>query len=376
VPPSDNERFLLAYLYAANRDWPHAREQFLRVLAGATDPNLDYLAVFVHLLIEQGEVDDAGRWLTELERLEKAGPDNHVTVRTVGLRARLCHARKKDKDAKDLLSDCAAEGPMDASRQLLVANVFEQMGFASDAGSYYESYARLKGKEQPTSLIPWISYLGRQDKLDEALNLCEQLKGKVDDETMAHVWVGCLRSGHPDAKHCDRAESWIRSALQKRPNSSLLLLALANLRDLQDRPQEAEKIYRDLLERDPRNLVAGNNLAALLAFRGNQEGDALAVIQRAIEVGGPMANLLDTRACVHMALGQWHEAAKDLEEVVSRNPNPAGYLRLARALLKGGDKRAAQAALRKAKEGGLKLAELHPLERPVYEQVLAQLEKN
>jgi uncharacterized protein HemY len=76
-----------------------------------------------------------------------------------------------------------------------------------------------------------------------------------------------------------------------------------------------------------------------------------------------------------MAMNRWTDASRDLEEAVSQDPNAASYLRLARSLLMGGDRGAAQAALRKAQNSGLTLAELHPLERPVYEKILQDLEK-
>jgi predicted Zn-dependent protease len=195
---------------------------------------------------------------------------------------------------------------------------------------------------------------------------------------MAQVWVSCLRSGRPDAAQCRRAEGWITAALEKHAGSAVLTLALANLRDLQDRPEEAESIYRDLLKRDENNLIACNNLAALKAFEGKEVGDGLDVIQRAIQVGGPRPKLLDTRACVYMALGRWADAVRDLEEVVSQEPNPASYLRLARAHGMAGNRKAALGALAKARarDGGLKLSDLHPLERPVYEKFVQELEKN
>jgi tetratricopeptide (TPR) repeat protein len=382
VPPSDDERFLLAYLYAASRDWPRARGQFLRVLTAAAGPNLGHLAVFVHLLIEQRELDDAEHWLAELQKAEPK------ELRTLALEARLHHARalkappdearKENERAVTLLKECAAAAAQDPARQLAVGQLLEQLGYSAEAGPYFEAYARLRGPKDPAGLIPWVTYLGRQNRLKEALDLCEQLQARVPDETLAHVWIGCLRSGKPDAEHCSRAENWIRLGLQKQPTSAVMTLSLANLRDLQDRPEEAEKIYRELLQRDPRNVVAGNNLAALLAFRSNQGGEALEVIQRALDSGGPLPDLLDTRACVYMALGRWSEAVRDLEEVVSQDPNPASYLRLARALAMAGERQAALAALGKARAagGGLKLSDLHPLERPVYDRFVHELDKN
>jgi tetratricopeptide (TPR) repeat protein len=368
VPPTDDERFLLAYLHAANHDWDQAEQQFLHVVGGATR-NLGYLAVYVHLLIEQGKLDAAEQWL----RLLRDDPD---VLRTAGLQARLYHALKKDKDAVAVLQKCAAERPEDTARQLAVSTLLDQLGYAAEAEKLLRAVVQDRGKDQPTVVVPLIRFLGRQNQLTEALKLCEELRGKVPDEAMVHVWVGCLRSGRPEEKHCARVEKWITEAQMKQPASTLFELALANLLDLQNRHEEAEEIYRNLLSRDENNLLARNNLAALLAFHRAKAEDALALIDGAIAKAGPLPTFLDTRAIVHMARDQWAEAARDLEEVVSMEPNPASFLRLARAHLRAGDRPEARKDLKKARAGGLRMSDFHPLERPVYEQVQRDLEPN
>jgi hypothetical protein len=77
-----------------------------------------------------------------------------------------------------------------------------------------------------------------------------------------------------------------------------------------------------------------------------------------------------------MALGQGKRAVEDLEKAADSDPAPASSLRLARAYLMVNDRRAAQAALRKAREGGVKLSDFHTLEKPVYEKLIQELEKD
>src|SRR5207247_8902970 len=51
------------------------------------------------------------------------------------------------------------------------------------------------------------------------------------------------------------------------PSSLALLFYMAGLRSLQQKYDEAEKIYRQILQQDPRSALARNNLAWLLAAR-------------------------------------------------------------------------------------------------------------
>ena len=47
--------------------------------------------------------------------------------------------------------------------------------------------------------------------------------------------------------------------------------------------------------------------------------------------GGPRAELLDTRAKVHLTLGQTASAVKDLEQATAENPTAPRYFHLALA---------------------------------------------
>jgi tetratricopeptide (TPR) repeat protein len=364
MPPEEGERFLLARLYAGQRDWPHARQQFVQLLTANASPNPGYLAVFVQLLIQQDELEEAENWL------EKLDPKD---FRTAALKARLWHASKKDDDARALLRQWGMTSAKDPAVQLAVASLFDAFGYPAEAESYYRA---AQVKDKPASQIPLITYLGRQNRLKEALDLCEQLKGKVPEETMVQVWFNCLRaSSHKDEPQWQRVEGWVQAAMRKDPGQVLFALALANLRDLEGKDDEAEKIYREVLRQNPDNRLALNNLAVLLAFRGNAGNEALEHINHALELAGPQPGLLDSRAIVYMSLGQWQQAVRDLEDVGSMEPSLAHSLRLARAYLMGGDRRAALLTLRKAKtpNDNIKLTDFHPLERPVYEQVLRDL---
>jgi tetratricopeptide (TPR) repeat protein len=368
APPTDDERYLLAFLHAANQDWPRAREEFRRLLAGGPAPNPAHSASFVQMLIHQGELDEAAHWLAVLE---KAQPKE---LRTAVLKARLLHARKDRDGALAVLVATASQGDRDPARLLVVGRLLDDFGRHEEAEPFFRDFARGRGKDDPAGVVPLVVHLARRDRLGEALDLCEQLRGKVPDEAMAAVWVGTLRVGRPGPGHLRRVEAWIGEASRAAPGKLVFALALADLRDAQGRPDEAEKIYRDVLRHDGHNLLALNNLAALLAFREEGGDEALRLIGRAIEASGPQPGFLDTRASVYLARKQWDLAARDLEEVVSMEAAPASYLRLARAYLMSGDRRAARSAFRKATAGGAGEADLHPLERPAYGPVFKELQ--
>ena len=74
---------------------------------------------------------------------------------------------------------------------------------------------------------------------------------------------------------------------KKTPKSAILWFHRAGLADLRGRYEEAERFCRKVLELEERNLAALNNLAWLLAQKPAKANEALTLINRAIELGGP-----------------------------------------------------------------------------------------
>ena len=115
-----------------------------------------------------------------------------------------------------------------------------------------------------------------------------------------------------------RLEKRLTAALEKQPDQSELVLCTAGLCELRGRYDDAEAIYRKVLARDARNAVAANNLAWILALREGKGDEALTYIGQAVDVLGPIPELLDTRALAYLAAGQADVALADPREALDR----------------------------------------------------------
>jgi tetratricopeptide (TPR) repeat protein len=90
----------------------------------------------------------------------------------------------------------------------------------------------------------------------------------------------------------------------------------------------AAKGYREVLQHDPANGVALNNLAWMLAQDGNVL-EALPLAERAREVLPNAGNVLDTVGTVYMMLNRIDDAFAIFREIIDKDPSQAGHLSLA-----------------------------------------------
>jgi cellulose synthase operon protein C len=128
--------------------------------------------------------------------------------------------------------------------------------------------------------------------------------------------------------------------------------------------------YRAVLVADGKNVLALNNLAWLLAWQKEGSTEALELGNRAIQVAGPQAALLDTRAVVSMARGDAWSAIDDLEQAIAQAPSAARSFHLARAYALAGLAAKAADTLQQARALGLTPHRLHALEQTTYAETV------
>src|SRR5439155_10947270 len=106
--------------------------------------------------------------------------------------------------------------------------------------------------------------------------------------------------------------TWFKKGQKENPTLSLVVL-LADFYDLQQRYPEAIGLYRQILQKDPENRLALNNLAWLLAIR-ERSTESLNLMKNALELAGPIPDFLDTRGVILLTLNRTKEALTDLEK--------------------------------------------------------------
>ncbi|HEY7327907.1 MAG TPA: hypothetical protein VH592_09720 [Gemmataceae bacterium] len=346
--PSD-ERFILVMLYEAENEWMKAKP-ILSELANQKEPAPRHLAYYVQTLLDHKEVREAAKALEELETLEEQRGAEPNAFAAVELRARLLEEQNSGDKAVKILED------------------------------------HIKRKRaNPDEVLLVLNSMRRQKKFVQAYQRCLQTwkEGKCEPEVIGGASVAVLRSmqaaGAPagDEQYLT-IEQHLKTALEAKSRSVILMLHLADLYGQRNRWDDAEVMYRGILqpENEPNNIVALNNLAWLLVQRSSdsqKHREALLRIETAISGIGRRADLLDTRGLVQMKLGNEAAALADFREAATDMPSPSHLFHLARAHYKTSDKTNAFKVLKLAQEQGLQASLLHPSEQNEYQRMLTDL---
>jgi tetratricopeptide (TPR) repeat protein len=301
-----------------------------------------------------------------LAELEKADPDSFTTV---SVKARLRQAQRRGDEAVALVKKYAEDKP--AGMLVLAAGLLEEIGQTDAAEEMYRRFVDRSGR--PDDVLVLIQFLARRQRLDEALSLCEKAWGTCPAEAVGAVSAAALRLGKSRPEHQKRVESWLRKACEQAPASVSLQISLADVYELQGHYDDAQQIYRRVAAGKIPSIIALNNLAWLLTLKEQKAEEALPYIEAAVKLAGPLPELLDTRAVVHIGRGRPDLAIKDLKEAIAQAPTPSRYFHLAQAHQLAQDRKGAREALQKAQALGLQPEGLHPLEQGSYRRLAAEL---
>ncbi len=163
----------------------------------------------------------------------------------------------------------------------------------------------------------------------------------------------------------------MQAAIQEGLEADRLEPKLGTVLYLEGRFDEAEAIYRKVLDRHPDDAESLNDLAWMLAMRDPSKAEeALGLINRAINFHGNVPSLVNTRAVVLIRGNRVDQALEDLRVAKAGDPaNPNYPFHLAWALLAGGDSGSARKEFREAERLGLNAKVKDPLSRGVLERL-------
>ena len=167
--------------------------------------------------------------------------------------------------------------------------------------------------------------LAELNRVDESATLLRgRLTGTARNDYEEYLWLAeiYLRAGQgrESAEAARRAlEIAENSRVQRAINEALVILASG-----QERAGErasAEQSLRRVLQTEPNNATALNNLGYFFLQRNERLSEALEVIQRAVQIEPHNPSFLDSLGWAYFKLGRLEEAERYLTDAARRDPS-------------------------------------------------------
>jgi tetratricopeptide (TPR) repeat protein len=225
---------------------------------------------------------------------------------------------------------------------------------------------------RPEAVVGIAGVLAADGRVADAFSQIDRHARSLPGRIRALAGLAALRSGGATERQFAQVRVWLDEALREDPASIPLKLSEAEfLTLLQDYPGAATA-YEAVLAKEPRNVVALNNLAWIHAADPNRAAESLELLERAAREIGLTAELLDTRARARITLKQLAAAERDLTEAITHDATALRWFH--KALIRMNESPAnraeAVAAFREATARGLDTRIIHPADLPSY-KVLA-----
>lgn len=350
----DVDKVILGGIYALQARLADTREQrdakikaareVMERLCSRDDAKVDHLYLYVDFLLgaqlserpEDRKWADVENWLG---KLKAAAPTALTTLRIEVELYRQQGRLSEIETAVEGLARRLLEAPdlTDAKKleiQVAAANIFSQVGLYEQA----EAWHRKLFEQDPRFYSLLASTLMKQGKTTAAVELCLQFTRDAETARPAAVLASVLAAGQPSPMDLALADDVLTRALARYPEDVDLLFSIGNVRLIQERVDEAARLFESVLKTQPRNAVAMNNLAMALVDIQGRAAQAYTLAERAAETASNsvLLDTLDTKGSILVKQQRYAEALEVLNHVVDSpaRPDPRYVLHLAFALYK------------------------------------------
>ncbi len=301
----------------------------LDLLDAAPEPQKQSLPLQVArnwALIGAGDADGA-RKLVEALLAHTKTPD--LLLQDAVLKA----AAKNWTGARTAAEEILDANPKDLRALRLLAGVYAAQKQIAAGTEKLKQYATRSPNSPPVQILyaRWLLEAGHPAEARAAL---EAVKATPAVLLLAQMDV---REGR-----LDTARQRVRNLLAANENDLAGRLLLAGIEEKSGNRTQAIAEYGKVLQADPSNVVALNNLAYNLAADGSRLDEALRHAQTAIALAPESAAVMHTLGWIYYRKGLYRLALPQFENAVTKEPRPLRKLHLGMTYLRLGDQRGGQ----------------------------------
>jgi tetratricopeptide (TPR) repeat protein len=376
APDNFVARYNLGRAHVARGEWEQARQQFTE----AVNQRPDYLPARLalgQLQVMRGEFEAALKSVAQVLAIDKKNRAAHM------IEASALIGQKKYAEARQLLQAMQQVDPDSPDIAVSLGMVALSEGKLPEAEAIFRKAYEANPKDSRT-LAGLVRTLVEENENDRAIQFLQAEVSKNPSRNDLHMALGtvAIRAGSFDlalsefqtvlnaldknAKSRGEVYMWMgityrhkadpvraAAALSKAkeilPDNPMIANELALSLDGAGHKAEALQAYDQAIKLDPRNAIAMNNMAFLMAEGGGDLDQALTYAQRAKQILPNLNEVSDTLGWIYLKKNLSDNALDIFQELVIKAPGNATYrFHLGMALAQKGDKPRALKELQQA----------------------------
>lgn len=261
--------------------------------------------------------------------------------------------------------------------ELTYASALYRSGRKDEAQQVFQELSE-SAPDDSTAFLEQIRLFAEDNLWDKIAQKAMNWYEDHPDNVSALVTVAQNLSARREDGAAETAEKILTAVLEDNENQLQALNSLAILMQSTGRRAEAAEIYQRILELQPENVIAMNNLAWIKCNYLDETRQALELANRGLKISPNYTDLIDTRGVICYQLGQYQKALEDFRkaiELYSENNSSvtATYLHLANTLAKTGQEEQALENVRKSLTLNDEIGGLTPEDEAEAEQLLRKL---
>ncbi len=227
-------------------------------------------------------------------------------------------------DARDVLRDALKIAPNDVRLSFMLAQAQRDAGDLEGAEATARALKTAHSEDARTTylLAQMLESRGRhQEIVDLVKPEIERLRAARAKPGQIALLQGAQGLALLQLKRYDEAIAVYKDAIAASPDDTALMFQFGAALDRAGKRPDAQKVFRDLIAKDPLDANALNYLGYMLAEQGTSLDEAVTLIQRALKVDPDNPSYLDSLGWAYFQQGKLALADAPLSAAAGRLPN-------------------------------------------------------
>jgi tetratricopeptide (TPR) repeat protein len=226
-------------------------------------------------------------------------------------------------DARDVLREALKIAPNDVRLSFMLAQAQRDAGDLEGAEATARALKSAHPEDARTTylLAQMLESRGRHQEIVDLMKPeIERLRAAKAKPGQVALLLGAQGMALLQLKRYDEAIAVYREAIAASPDDTAVIFQFGAALDRAGKRPEAQKVFRDLIAKDPLDANALNYLGYMLAEQGTSLDEAVTLIQRALKIDPENPSYLDSLGWAYFQQGKLALADPPLSAAAGRLP--------------------------------------------------------